>query len=76
MRIHVEALFTHNEGLRIESVNQPNGGVAPRFFLGRTIAGNLWRFRTDLPGDLVKELKKLCNGEPEMTEHLVANLTS
>jgi hypothetical protein len=68
MRMHVEALFTHNERLCIESVNQPDDGVAPRFFLGRTIAGNLWRFRSDLPGDLVIELKKLCHGEPEMNE--------
>ncbi len=68
MRMHVEALFTHNESLRIESVNQPDDGVAPRFFLGRTIAGNLWRFRTDLPSDLAIELKKLCNGEPETNE--------
>ena len=66
--MHVEALFTHDERLRIVSVNQPNGGVAPRFFLGRTIAGNLWRFRTDLPGDLAIELKKLCRGEPEMND--------
>ena len=66
--MHVEALFTHNESLRIESVNQPGDGVAPRFFLGRTIAGNLWRFRSDLPGDLALELKNLCHGEPEMNE--------
>ena len=68
MQMHVEALFTHDERLRIVSVNQPNGGVAPRLFLGRTIAGNLWRFRTDLPGDLAIELKKLCHGEPEMND--------
>ena len=55
MRMHVEALFTHNENLRIESINQPDNGIAPRFFFGRRIAGNLWRFRTDLPDDLAIE---------------------
>ena len=68
MRMHVEALFTHNENLRIESINQPDNGIAPRFFFGRTIAGNLWRFRTDLPDDLAIELKKHCNGESEMID--------
>ena len=68
MRMHVEALFAHDEDMRIESVNQPDGGVAPCFFLGRTTAGNLWRFRSDLPSDLAMELTKLCNGEPHINE--------
>ena len=66
--MHAEALYTHDESLRIKSVNQPGGGVASRFFLGRTISGNLWRFRTDLPGGLVADLEKLCRGEPETNE--------
>ena len=65
MRMHAEALYTHDDGSRIKSVNEPGGGVASRFFLGRTISGNLWRFRTDLPGDLVADLERLCRGEPE-----------
>ena len=63
--MHAEALYTHDDSSRIKSVNEPRGGVASRFFLGRTISGNLWRFRTDLPGDLVADLERLCRGEPE-----------
>jgi hypothetical protein len=69
MRIHVEALFTHDASLRIQFVNEPwaNGTVrvpADRFFLGRTAAGNMWRFRSDLPGSLVEQLELLCVDEP------------
>src|SRR5437867_11302638 len=64
MKVHVEALFTHDANLRIRSVNEPNGGNAPRFFLGRTAEGNIWRFHSDLPKPLVKELKHLCIDEP------------
>lgn len=65
MRMHARALYTHDGNSRIRSVNEPVSGVASRFFLGRTISGNLWRFRSDLPGDLVSDLEKLCRGEPE-----------
>ena len=49
MRLHVEALSVHDDGSRMMAVNEPGGRLAPRFFLGRTLAGNLWRFRTDVP---------------------------
>ena len=68
MRMHVEALYTHDKRSRIESVNQWDGGVVPRFFLGRTRAGNLWRFRSDLPNGLVEELEVLCIDEPNPEE--------
>lgn len=66
MSIHVRALFTHDAESRLLSVNEPDGAVAPapRLFLGRTRAGNVWRFRADLPGNLVRELDSLCAGEP------------
>jgi RimJ/RimL family protein N-acetyltransferase len=65
MAIHVRALFTHNAHSRLLLVNEPGGGaVAPRLFFGRTQAGNLWRFRADLPEPLVKELETLCVDEP------------
>ena len=63
--MQVEALYTHDDHARIVSVNEPEGGAASRFFLGRTIAGNLWRFRSDLPADLAGELEELCKSEPE-----------
>jgi GNAT superfamily N-acetyltransferase len=65
MDIHVRALFTHDARSRLVSVNEPwGGGPAPRLFLGRTRAGNLWRFRSDLPEAIVEELEALCATEP------------
>src|SRR5262245_47248195 len=65
MAIHIRALFTHDARSRLLSVNEPGGGgLAPRLFLGRTPAGNLWRFRADLPERLVEELEALCRDEP------------
>jgi RimJ/RimL family protein N-acetyltransferase len=65
MAIHVQALFTHDAHSRLLFVNEPGGGdPAPRLFLGRTRAGNLWRFRADLPEILIEELEALCVDEP------------
>ncbi|HZS05671.1 MAG TPA: GNAT family N-acetyltransferase [Blastocatellia bacterium] len=65
MAIHVRALFTHDARSRLLSVNEPGGGApAPRLFLGRMRAGNLWRFRADLPESLIEELEALCADEP------------
>jgi RimJ/RimL family protein N-acetyltransferase len=60
MQFHVQALYIHNEQGRIIAINQWDGGSVPRFFLGRTTAGNVWRFRADLPEHLVNELTALC----------------
>jgi len=65
MAIHVQALFTHDAHSRLLFVNEPGGGEpAPRLFFGRTRAGNLWRFRADLPERLIEELEALCVDEP------------
>ena len=64
MRMHVEALYMYDGRSRIESVNQWDGGVVPRFFLGRTKEGNLWRFRSDLTDGLVEEQKYQRPGNP------------
>lgn len=64
MRRRVEAQFRHDERSRIVSINQRDGGVAPRFYLGRTSAGALCRFRDDLPDDLADELRQRCEDEP------------
>jgi len=65
MDIHVRALFTHDARSRLLFVNElGNEAPAPRLFLGRTPAGNLWRFRADLPESLVEELEALCVDEP------------
>jgi hypothetical protein len=64
MRARVEALYTHDGRSRIESIRQWDGGIAPRFYLLRTAAGRLCRFRSDLPDDLAARLRELCDGEP------------
>lgn len=38
--------------------------ATPRFFLGLTGHGNLWRFRADLPRERVRELARLAAAEP------------
>jgi RimJ/RimL family protein N-acetyltransferase len=67
MRLHVEALYRHVDS-RMQSINQWQGGVAPRFFLGRTAEGNLPRFGTDLPDELARKLEELCLKEPSSRE--------
>ena len=65
MALHVQALFTHDANSRLLFVNEPGGRTpAPRLFCGRTQAGNLWRFRADLPETLIEELEALCVDEP------------
>lgn len=64
MSIVVNALFTHDAAGRMVRVNEPDGDVAPRFFLGRTREGHVWRFRNDLPDEVVKALEVLCEREP------------
>ena len=64
MRLHVEALYTYDNRERLLAVNDWGGGTAPRFFLGRTSAGNLWRFRADVPDAVVAELEEYCRAEP------------
>jgi RimJ/RimL family protein N-acetyltransferase len=70
MSIHTEALFTHDADSSLLFVNEPGGSKtpAPRFFLGRTKSGNLWRFRADVPQSLIKELEALCLDEPTATD--------
>jgi hypothetical protein len=64
MRARVEAHYTHDHRSRIESIRQWDGGIAPRFYLLRTAVGTLSRFRSDLPDDLVAQLRELCDEEP------------
>lgn len=68
MRIRAEALYVHDAHARIVSVNEPDGNIASRFFLARTPAGNLWRYRSDLPDDLTAQLEALCADEPVTAE--------
>jgi len=64
MRCHVSALFRHNDQGRLLRVNTPDGAEAPRFFLGRTPTGNVWRFRYDISPFVVEKLEALSCDEP------------
>jgi RimJ/RimL family protein N-acetyltransferase len=56
MRLHVEALFTHDAEGRLIRVNEPDGALAPRFFIGMTKGGAVRRFRQDVSHELRREL--------------------
>src|SRR3954454_9995589 len=60
----VGALYRSDGHGRLTSINEWNGGTAPRFFLMRTVGDAICRFRSDLPGDLVSRLEALCSTEP------------
>ena len=72
MDIQINTLFRTNAAGRLLCVNEPGPAEAcppaPRFFLGRTREGNLWRFRADLPPELVRELDELCRNEPVVSD--------
>jgi len=56
MRAHIDALFTCDDGGDLVRVNEPNGAPAPRFFLGMTAAGVVWRFRHDVDAVLRRDI--------------------
>lgn len=60
MRLHIEALFTHDANGDLLRVNEPSGPVAPRFFLGRTAEGVVLRFRHDVGGAIRREIEAAC----------------
>ena len=64
MAIQVETLFVLDAKGRLTAVNSDDGIPTPRFFFGSTEEGNLWRFRFDLPSDILEELERFCLQEP------------
>ena len=69
MKIQVEVLFTQDENMRLQCINEPTGDVkpAPRFFFGYTNEGSICRFRHDLPDNVIAQLKKVAAAEPPST---------
>ncbi len=66
MEWQAAALFVHDANGRLVESNECDPGrraPAPRFFLGLTPHGNLWRFRADLPDARVRELARLAAAE-------------
>ena len=68
MELHVEALYRRTSEGRLLETREQDPVRAPRFFIGRTRSGNLWRFRDDLPGSLVRDLDALATAEPVLSE--------
>jgi hypothetical protein len=68
MRLHVEALFTHDASGRLLHVNEPGGKPAPRFFLGMTAEGCERWFRADVDDELVRDLGAACAGSHDLEE--------
>lgn len=60
MRLHIETLFTHDAHGDMVRVNEPNGGSAPRFFLGRTAEGVVIRFRHDVDPAIRRAIERAC----------------
>lgn len=66
MELKAAALFTHDAQGRIVTSNEPDPEQAPRLFLGRTKEGNVWRFRDDLPAEIVSRLEAVLASEPPL----------
>lgn len=60
LALQIDTLFLVDREGRLQSLNEPGAPPAPRFFLGRTARGCLWRARADLPADLLRRLTPLC----------------
>ena len=65
LQIQAEALYVYNAENRMVRINEsdPND-PAPRFFLARSMKGNLCSTRYDLPVNLTLELERLAAAEP------------
>lgn len=64
MAFHCETLFRHDAHDRLSAINEPGFPEPPRFWLGRTLEGNQWRFHHALPSATVAVLAALCQAEP------------
>jgi len=62
---HVHALFTHDENGRIVTENDWQGRVAPRFYLGKTRGGIVWRVRHAMPEETERRLAAIVESEPQ-----------
>ncbi len=62
-------LFRYDANGRMLCLNEDDPEEpAPRLFLGRTKAGTIWRFRSDLPDALIRVLERLLRAEPIATD--------
>jgi len=68
MQIQASTLYLLDERQRMVAVNEPDPPPAPRLFIGRTRAGQIWRFRHDLSTSLTEELETALRAEPVATD--------
>lgn len=65
IKIHAAALFAYDAVGRLRYVREPGDPHSPpRFFMGRTLHGNVWHLRHDLPAEVIGDLEQLCRSEP------------
>ena len=67
MKIQVKTLFVHDENGKMTFINDPTEPEiypAPRFFLGFTESGFVFRFRYDLPPQLCAQIKEVIHSNP------------
>jgi len=66
MKIQVKVLFTQDENGCLQCINESTGPTepAPRFFFGHTNEGSIYRFRHDLPDNVIAQLKEVAAAEP------------
>ena len=69
---HVACLFTQDARGRLLRTNEPEDSEAPRFYLGRTQVGNLWRLHADLSATAVRALARLAAREAPIAARPVA----
>lgn len=67
--MQISALFLSDAEGRLRYIPEPGYeeselDPAPRFFMGRTLHGNVWRFRHDLPDAVVHSVDQVCRNEP------------
>jgi hypothetical protein len=61
--IQAQTLYAIDDSGRLIHVNDPARSVAPRFAMWRTTQGNVWRYRHDLPRDVVRALEAVASTE-------------
>ncbi len=64
LQMHAEALYVHDASGRMLRSNEPGDVPAPRVYLGRTTEGIIWRYRHDLPEELVAVCEAILADEP------------
>lgn len=73
MEWHVDALYTHDAAGRIVRVREHDGAPAPRFFVGRTAEGAVYRCRDDVDDALCRALAAAAAADPIALADVVAS---